>query len=96
MAAALQPVESLEQKAWRWAKYKALRMDLLTTDREETEFTHMHAHACNKYCHREEERVQPKTPLPQDKVMRLQHYIITYTAKNLFAHFFQAIGVDLI
>lgn len=48
MAAALQPVESLEQKAWRCAKYKALRMDLLTTDREETDqkvHTHIHRHA---------------------------------------------------
>ena len=48
MAAALQPVESHEQKAWRCAKYKALRMDLLTTDREETEprvHTHVHKHA---------------------------------------------------
>jgi len=37
VATALHPVESHEQKAWRCAKYKALRMDLLTTDREETE-----------------------------------------------------------
>lgn len=50
VAAVRQPVEPPEQKAWRWAKFKALSMDLLTTDREETEprvHTHTHTYAGN-------------------------------------------------
>lgn len=75
VAAVLQPVEPPEQKAWRWAKFKALSMDLLTTDREETE-PRVHTHT---------QEILPQgrkfsLTVSQDKVMFLQSYIITYTA----------------
>lgn len=44
MDAAQQPVESQKQKAQRCNKHKAQRVDLLATDREETDHTHTQMH----------------------------------------------------
>lgn len=77
-------MEPLEHKAQRCAKYKALRMDLRTTDKEETEPRAL-THVDKKYSQREAEESNQCLFFPEDTKMSTESYIITHNQKNLFA-----------